>query len=184
MAMTEEEKNALEVEFNQFEDLVPEFAQFELATSMDAMLAYIMHELKQPVTCASLIAAFHIMRRSGKLTKAEDPAVMEARRLAAEEEARRAERQARLEAEQNANRPLTHQSHATAANNDAEAQKESEANARKVFENLKKLRDKIMSATPPIVYFEGGPNSGKVNWGATEQARVAAGFNKDGSPRD
>jgi hypothetical protein len=183
MPATPEQIAALEIETSQFESLVPEYTEYQTDENADAMFLYISNELKQTVTCASLIAAFHVLRKMGKLTKAppsEDPAVVEAR----EEEAKREAKTARLLAEQNANRPLTHISHTDMADGDAEAQKESQANAKKVFENLEKLRKKIMGATPPIVYFEGGPNSGKVNWSATERARLAAGFNKDGSPRD
>ena len=175
---TEQEKSALEIEVAQFEELVPEFAEFDTPESATAMFDYL-RQNNLPFEAGGLMGAFHILRKQGKLTQVESVSS----KIAREDEIRREERRAQLEETQNKNRPLSHISHTESARKQKEAVNESETEGRKMFQKLEDMRKKVMSSTAPLIYFQSGPNSGKINWSATSDARRKAGFNDDGSKK-
>src|SRR5277367_5219591 len=116
---TEQEKLAIEVA--QFEELVPEFAEFDTDESATAMFDYL-RQNNLPFEAGGLLGAFHILRKQGKLTQVESVSS----KIAREDEIRREERRAQLEKKQNDNRPLSHISHAESARKQNEAVAESE----------------------------------------------------------
>jgi hypothetical protein len=175
---TEQEQSTLQIQVAQFEELVPEFAQFDTEESANAMFDYL-RQNNVPIEVGGLLGAFHILRKQGKLTQVESLSA----KIAREDEIRREARRAQLEKKQNDNRPLSHISHTESARKQQEAVDESESEGRKMFKKLEEMRKTVMGSTPPTIYFQGGPNSGKINWSATTDARRKAGFNDDGSKK-
>jgi len=174
---------ALNNEIEQFKALCPEHLEWDTAESGDAIIAYLA-EHNTPMTAGSMLAAFMVLRRMGKLTKSAPVETKEQKAAREFEEQKEAKRQ-RLIKEQEENRPLQHVNHK--GQDDAHAAEEATntANAKKMWERLEEMRKKVVGATPPIVYWpEGTPMSGRIDWRKTEEARKAAGFNRDGSVKE
>src|ERR1700677_2839136 len=134
---TEQEKTALEIQVAQFEELVPEFAQFDTEESANAMFDYL-RQNNLPFEAGGLLGAFHILRKQGKLTQVENVGA----KIAREDEIRREQHRAQLEKKQNDNRPLSHISHTETARKQQAAVDESQTQGRKMFEKLEEMRNK------------------------------------------
>lgn len=178
-----------QIEWSNFVNLMPEFVQYD-SKENGALLAEWILEQGVEANTGSLVAAFLALRKANKLVPnplVEDPEVVAAR---AEEERRKAEQavlKKRLEKENDFQRPLTRLSHRV-----LNEQTDKEIKARKSEDEAKQkmardLLKKISGTGPPTIYFEKGPNAGRVDWKATEIAREKYNEqhgipNDDGSP--
>jgi hypothetical protein len=155
-----------DIEIATFYELMPEFRAYDSTENATAIFNYLA-ENNLPVQSGSLMGAFIILRKSGKIAPVpiqEDPAV--AKKRAAEAELR-----ARLEEEQNSNRPLSHRSHQEMQYEAAEKEAARQEAAKKLKEALQKRR--AVEPPPEPIYFEKGPNAGRQNHAATEAAMEA-----------
>jgi hypothetical protein len=183
---------AWEVAVTEFTELCPEWKEYdsdanpgppEAAANAKLLFDYLI-ERQIPIDTGALLASFAILRKMGKLTKVPPPET-EAQKAAREyEEKQAAARQKRIEEQEKA-RPLSHLSHVQRDAEEKAAEDESTTNAKKMWEKLDEMRKRIQNSTPPVVYWESpSPHAGKINWPATERARLAAGFNRDGSVKE
>jgi len=174
---------ALNTEIEQFKALCPEHLEWDTAKSGDAIIAYLA-EHNTPMTAGSMLAAFMVLRRMGKLTKSAPVETAEQKATREYEEKKTVVLEKRIK-EQEANRPLQHVNHKNQDDARAADEAANAANAKKMWERLEEMRKKVVGATPPLVYWpEGTPMSGRIDWRKTEEARLAAGFNRDGSVKE